>query len=217
MKKRLDSLSHNHSDIDFVDGIVRKDPRIEQRFYKYCRDYFDEHYKTIFFFAEEDREDIFQNSFIALWQNIERGKIGIRDGVIVGKGGERLKCSLTTYLMSIARNKYLELSRTSVTDGCFCELPTDDKLNDSELLIDDWLEEDYEKAMFEIISDSISVMSPKCSQLLTKFYLENKKLDDMLMEIPEYTSKDALKSNKNRCFKNLKTYVLELYKIRKSK
>lgn len=83
-------------------------------------------------------------------------------------------------------------------------------------MVEDWLDEDYEKAMYEVISDSLSVMPDSCSRLLTKFYYENKKLDEMLSEIPEYTSKDALKSNKNRCLNRLKAYAKELYKLRKS-
>lgn len=216
MKQGAYRISLKHSDIEFVEGVLNKTPRIEHDFYNYCKSYFEIHYKSVFFTTETDREDIFQNAFITLWQNIERGKIRISDGVIVGNKGEKLQCSLTTYLMSIARNKYLELSRYG-SDGNKSELPSDDELNGNEELIDDWLEEDYEDAMYEVISDSISVMPPKCSQLLTKFYYENKKLDDMLTEIPEYNSKDALKSNKNRCLNRLKTYAKQLYKIRKSK
>ena len=71
--------------------------------------------------------------------------------------------------------------------------------------------------MYEVISDSISDMPPQCVKLLTKFYYENKKLDDMLDEIPEYSSKNALKSNKNRCLNRLKEYAQQLYKTRKNK
>lgn len=203
------------SDIRFVEGLQKKDPRIERAFYEYCKRYFDEHYKLVFFANDTDKDDIFQNSFIALWQNIERGKIRIENGVLTGSGNKEFKCSLTTYLMSIARYKNMELARSSVSKENLSDLTTDENLNIN--LIDDWLEDDYENAMFEVISDSISVMPPQCSKLLTKFYYENKKLDDMLDEIPEYNSKDALKSNKNRCLNRLKTYAKQLYKIRKTK
>lgn len=206
-----------HTDVEFVEGLINKNPRIEKDFYEHCRLYFDEHYRAVFFSSDDDKDDIFQNAFITLWQNIERGKIRVEDGIILGRHDEPLRCSLNTYLMSIARNKYLELVRSSTGDGRFVKAQPAETLSDDERLIDDWLEDDYENAMFEVINDSISVMPPSCSKLLTKFYYENKKLDDMLCELPSYSSKDALKSNKNRCLERLKAYARNLYKIRKSR
>ena len=202
------------TDVDFIEGLLQKNPAVERRFYEHCRHYFDEHYRAVFFSSDEDKADIFQNAFITLWQNIERGKVRVEKGVVVGRNGEPLTCSLNTYLMSIARNKYLELVRSS-NSGMLSR--SADALAEDENLIDDWLEDDEENAMFEVINDSISVMPPSCSKLITKFYYENKKLDEMLCELPSYNSKDALKSNKNRCLDRLKAYARNLYKIRKSR
>lgn len=209
MKKEVILKTSEYSDTDYVEGIRNKDPHVEKCFYIHCKKYFDEHYKAVSFSSENDKDDVFQNAFISLWQNIERGKINVKDGVLTGRNGEPFKSSLTTYLMSISRNKFMELARTEKRHE---SLPS---LTDDCLYVDDWLEDDYENAMFEVISDSIAVMPHRCNELLTKFYYENKKLDDMLSEMPEYTSKDALKSNKNRCLNRLRVYAKNLYKIRK--
>ena len=216
MEQNTEVSPLQYTDIEYINGLESKDPRIEKNFYNHCKSYFYEHYKSVFFSSEVDIEDIFQNSFISLWQNIDRRKIYVENGVIIGKDKKPLGCMLTTYLMSIARYKYLELARSTSNDGCFIDLPADDKLS-GEHFIDDWLEDDYEKSMFEIISDGLSLLPQSCSQILRKFYYENKKLDEMLGEFPSYTSKDALKSNKNRCLGRLKTFVKQLYKIRKEK
>ena len=216
MKQNTEVKPSHYTDIEYIKGLEDKDPRIEKNFYNHCKRYFYEHYKSVFFSNEVAMEDIFQNSFISLWQSIDSHKIHLENNVVVGKNNKPLGCMLTTYLMSIARNKYLELARSCNSDGCLINLPTDDRLC-GEHFIDDWLEDDYEKSMFEVISDSLSMLPQSCSDILRKFYYENKKLDDMLCEFPSYTSKDALKSNKNRCLGRLKTFAQQLYKIRKEK
>lgn len=214
MEQNTDGITSRYTDVEYIKGLLEKNPRIEKNFYNHCKVYFYEHYKSVFFSSDIELEDIFQNSFIALWQNVCVRKIYIEDDVIIGRNKKPLGCSLTTYMMSIARNKYRELARSGVCDVKITDLPDDDTLN-GEHLIDDWLDEDYEKAMFEVISDSLSMLPPSCSDILRKFYYENKKLDDMLCELPSYSSKDALKSNKNRCLNRLKTFAQQLYKIRK--
>lgn len=109
MKNTSDIKPLYFTDVEFIEGLLLHDARIEEAFYIHCRHYFDENYKAIFFATEDDSKDIFQNAFIALWQNIESRKIKVHDGIVLGRNDEPLKCSLTTYLMSIARNKYLEL------------------------------------------------------------------------------------------------------------
>ena len=216
MKNSAPHIHPQHTDIEFMEGMLAKDPRMEQAFYLHCRNYFYDHCHAVFFTSDADSSDIFQNTFISVWQNIERGKIYVADGRIMGNGAP-LNCSLTTYFMSVARNKYLEFVRSGITDRHISKVSVSDMFENDEHFVDDWLDDDYENAMYEVLSDSISVMPPRCSQILTKFYYENKKLDEMLCEMPSYTSKDALKSNKNRCLERLRTYALSLYNIRKSR
>ena len=94
------------------------------------------------------------------------------------------------------------------------------------------LEEDYESvahsveirtAVFQddnpeslrerIVADCVFELPPRCKEILTMFYYEGKKLDNIMMELPTFTSKDALKTAKNKCYTTLKNNVLQQYKI----
>lgn len=68
-----------------VAGVSRKDVGMQSKLYDYCKRYFWTNYRGLFFISENDAVEIFQNSFITLWENIERGKIMACDGIVVGK------------------------------------------------------------------------------------------------------------------------------------
>ena len=67
--------------------------------------------------------------------------------------------------------------------------------------------------MLEIIADVISNMSARCSEILTKFYYEEKNLDKILEEIPSIDSKNALKSKKYKCMETLKETAAGIYDL----
>lgn len=216
MARTAKNSPNTYSDAAYVDGVARRDPFIQKVFYLHCKNYFEEHYRNVFFASEYDRKDIFQNTYIALWENIERGKIYVKDGILTGRSGEPFKGSLLTYMMSISRLKYLEWVRKENREPKFSDcLPHGGKRDEEPAETAEWLSDNSETGMLEAISESVSVMSDRCREILTKFYYENKKLDMMLSELPSYKSKDALKSNKNRCLKMLKTTAANIYKIRR--
>lgn len=59
---------------ELVAGVSRKDVGMQSKLYDYCKRYFWTNYRGLFFISENDAVEIFQNSFITLWENIERGK-----------------------------------------------------------------------------------------------------------------------------------------------
>ena len=75
----------------------------------------------------------------------------------------------------------------------------------------DMLYDSGENMMLEIIADIISHMSQRCSQILSKFYYKEKKLDIILKEMPTIESYDALKTKKNKCLKALRESAREIY------
>ncbi|MDE7378981.1 MAG: sigma-70 family RNA polymerase sigma factor [Paraprevotella sp.] len=216
MARTTKNSPKTYSDAAYVDGVSRRDPVVMKDFYLHCKKYFEEHYRSVFFASEHDRKDIFQNTYIALWENIERGKIHIKDGILKGRNDEPFKGSLLTYMMSIGKLKYLEWVRKESREPNFNDsLPHGRKGDEEPAETAEWLSDNSETGMLEAISEGVSVMSDRCREILTKFYYENKKLDMMLSELPSYKSKDALKSNKNRCLKMLKTSVANIYRIRR--
>lgn len=196
-----------------VRGIAENSRAAQNELYAYCYDYYSDNYRAVFFTVEQSADEIFQDAFIALWENIEKGRLYERDGMVMtDKDHKPLNGSLLTYFMGIARNKYREWARDRITTAdCDIELGKQirDKGFDSDALIDEVYDPD-ENGVIEIIADVISHMSPRCYEILSKFYYEEKDLDTILLEIPSITTKNALKTKKHSCMETLRSSVLEI-------
>lgn len=197
-----------------VEGMADKRRRTQYELYVYCSDYFWNNYRGVFFADDDTAAEIFQNTFIAFWENIERRKIYVMDGVVMGKGNEPLNGSILTYFMGIARYKYLEWGREHPV---YADPETEmgRKIKKEGLDLKEYMDLLYdsgENMMIDIIADVISHMSPRCSEILTKFYYEEKKLEVILNEIPTIESKDALKTKKHKCMETLRKSAREIHK-----
>lgn len=196
-----------------VEGMADTKRRTQYELYAYCSDYFWDNYRGVFFADEKAAAEILQNTFIALWENIERRKIYVEDNIVMGKDNKPLSGSILTYFMSIARNKYMEYGREHPVyadpETELGRLIRGKGFNPNEYI--DMLYDSGENMMLEIIADVISHMSQRCSQILTKFYYEEKKLDIILKEMPTIESYDALKTKKNKCLKTLRDSAKEIY------
>ncbi|MCC8118240.1 MAG: hypothetical protein LIP09_05765 [Bacteroidales bacterium] len=214
--KQYESQPKKYTEAQLVEGVSKKDRNCEKALYDYCRAYYDEKFRGVFFDGEERKEDIFQDAFITLWRKIERSLIYCQNNQIVNEKGQPFTSSLRTYFMAIARYKNLEISRES-QDVDFMENP-EDALKQAERKVNT-LEEDAieclyggaETAQLEILADLVSKMSGRCKEILTLFYYNEKSLDEILIEIPSITTKNALKSKKNKCIENLKKTAQEMY------
>lgn len=196
-----------------VEGMADTKRRTQYELYAYCSDYFWDNYRGVFFADEKAAAEILQNTFIALWENIERRKIYVEDNIVMGKDNKPLSGSILTYFMSIARNKYMEYGREhpvyADSETELGRLIRGKGFNPNEYI--DMLYDYGENMMLEIIADIISHMSQRCSQILSKFYYEEKKLDIILKEMPTIESYDALKTKKNKCLKALRESAREIY------
>lgn len=199
----------SYSDTAYVEGVFQHDSEMERALYTHCKRYFDDTYKGLFFIHnEKQKREIFQNAFIKLWENIENKKIYVDNGVLKGKDGNKFTGALTTYFMGIAKLKYLEWVREHVSGGDDGEeqLRKADREAYKDLLYDDGQE-----AMLAIIADCLSRMSERCNQIISMFYYEEKELDDIFIELPSFTSKNALKTAKYKCMENLRKAASEIY------
>ena len=145
------------------------------------------------------------------------------DGVIIGNNGLPFSSSLTTYLMSVAKNNNKEIVRSSTklkmiddiaprkqkddngTTDLSSRLPSE-PIDDS---MSDYKADQY--AMADIVADIVANLSERCSQILTLFYYKEKKLDDIMEELSSFNSKDALKTAKNKCLNKLKAVATQRY------
>lgn len=197
-----------------VAGMADKRRRTQYELYAYCSDYFWDNYRGVFFAEENAAAEILQNTFIAFWENIERRKIYVEDGIVMGKDNKPLNGSILTYFMSIARNKYLEYGREHPVyadpETELGRLLRAEGFDPNEYI--DMLYDSGENLMLDIIADVISHMSQRCSEILAKFYYEEKKLETILKEMPTIESYDALKTKKNKCMNSLRKTAKEIYK-----
>ena len=196
-----------------VAGMADKRRRTQYELYAYCSDYFWDNYRGVFFAEENAAAEILQNTFIAFWENIERKKIYVEDGIVMGKDNKPLNGSILTYFMSIARNKYMEYGREHPVyadpETELGRLLRKEGFDPNEYI--DMLYDSGENLKIDIIADVISHMSPRCNQILTKFYYEEKKLETILKEMPTIESYDALKTKKNKCMNSLRKSAREIY------
>lgn len=210
------SSSIQQKEARLVEGMADKRRRTQYELYVYCSDYFWDNYRGVFFADENAAAEILQNTFVAFWENLERRKIYVDDGIIKGKNDQPFDCSILTYFMKIARNKYLEWGREHPV---YADPETElgrlirEKGADSNDYMD-ILYDSGENMMLEIIADVISHMSPRCSEILTKFYYEEKKLEVILDEIPAIESYKALKTKKHKCMETLRKTAREIHKRR---
>ncbi|WP_455585994.1 RNA polymerase sigma factor [Bacteroides sp.] len=214
MAKNIKLKPVKYADAVYVEGVYKHDPMLERALYNHCKQYFDENYRGVFFVDDSYKMEIFQESFIKLWEIIESKKIYAEDGVLKGKDRKPFTSSLTTYFMGIARLKYLEWTRGNIR--VYNPEDIEKSVNASgtkdDDLYTDMLYDRSDNIMLDIVADCIAHMSERCSQVLTMFYYQEKNLDAILMELQNvYTSKDALKTEKYKCMEKLRKSATEIY------
>lgn len=133
--------------------------------------------------TEDELLDIYQDTIIAFIENIRKGHL------------ENLQAEIKTYLFSIG--KYLIFKRLKNSNNSNITI---------ENLPEGFVWEDFEdknEELLTVISISLKLLGEQCYKILTLFYYEEKKLDE-IQKILKYENKDVLKSQKSRCLNHLK-------------
>lgn len=200
-----------YSDAAYIDGVSRYDSKMERALHKLCRKYYDDNFHKPEV-GEEGRKDIFQSSLLALWENIRNRRIYVEDGELKGRDGQPFTSSLTTYFMGIVNNKYLEWLRKNpivpVIDPKKEKVPDD---YDEVEIVRDFLYDDKTITKLKVIANRINHMAKQCNKILTLFYYEEKDYDEIMVLMPTFQSKDALKTAKYKCLKRLRDSVNGTY------
>ncbi|MBO4906444.1 MAG: sigma-70 family RNA polymerase sigma factor [Bacteroidaceae bacterium] len=200
--------SYKLTDVAVVESVQRRDNAVMETFYHRCHSYFQAHAGALFI-EESLLDDIFQDSMIHLWREIETRRIVVVEGKVcrmVQGMAQPMTGSLTTFLMSVAKRKHWEQLRrshqqlnsdiTAIDTSRYAEHPTD--------VSDDVLAE-------QIVSDSILMMTDRCREILTLFYYEQRSLDEILAQRTENTSKEGLKTSKYKCMNRLRQIVQQKF------
>lgn len=189
------------SDKEIIEGLQQKDVAVERSFYLSCKMYFKDRRSGVFDFkgGAQDEEDLFQDSFLKLWQEIQARNIYVRDNYAwrfdkTGQG-RKMTASLRTYLMAIAKYRNLEIIREEVIyESMGSNVPDSPSAADDEeeVTLREW-----------IVQHCVNNLPPRCKEILTLFYFDGKTLDEILAIRKENQSKDGLKTGKSKCMKTL--------------
>lgn len=206
--------SNRLTDVEVVLAVQQHNEVVIERFYHQCQNYFLAHARSMFI-DESKLDDIFQDSIILLWREIETKRIVVSESTLCryrdGKA-EPMTSSLKTFLMAIAKRKNWEMLRRehqhqsapveAIDTARYAERPTD--------VSDDELAE-------QVVSDTMQQLTDHCREILTMFYYEQRSLDEILEAREENTSKIGLKTSKYKCINRLRQLVqqnLKAYGIR---
>lgn len=148
---------------------------------------------------EDDCKDIFQESFITLYNNIVSGKLS------------NLSSSLSTYFNGICRNKAYELIRKN---SKYVHVEDDISLDvfNTEIQIDkvaDLLDLENDSFSFReskevLVRQIIKELPSPCNELLWGFFRDNFSMKT-LAQMFNYGSENSIKVIKHRCQKKFRT------------
>lgn len=208
------------SDQECVLQIQDKNKKVTERFYHAAWKYFKESYKAVF--SREDlKDDIFQQSFVKLWTEIETKKIFVKeeDGKLYRfdrYGNVRmLTCNLKTFLIDIAKNDYRSWLRN---DHLTLEDDFESFAHMMEVKSAVLVDESTETLQEQIVNSSILELPPRCKEILTMFYYKGMSLDEIIVARGEKNvSKNGLKTGKYKCMETLKAKVKDAFRLYKLK
>ena len=133
---------------------------------------------------DEFLADVYQDTVIRLWENIQRGRITL----------DNLTSDLTGYLFGIGENVLREHLRKKK------EILIED-LPESPDLGNDILQDE--------IKEVVEAMDKPCAPLLLKFYWEGYSMDEISIQLG-YANANSAKTQKNKCMNKLKAIFKSL-------
>lgn len=203
------------ADTQIIREIQRRNERITELFYNECKKYFMSSYKAVFT-REDIKDDVFQQSFVKLWTEIETRKIFLDENENIQRKDRRgnirkLTCNLKTFLIDIAKNDYRDWLRKE-------RLYLADEFESFAHMIEVksavMPEESSESLQEQIVANCVFDLPPRCKEILTMFYYNNMSLDEIIQARGEKNiSKNGLKTGKYKCMEALKGKVKGMYNI----
>lgn len=152
--------------------------------------------------SKDECEDIFQDSFMILFQNARDGKL------------DKLTSSVSTYFVAICRNKTMELLRKK---GKYVHAPVEDETPQSDMFLDSKISKilsyDEEDASTEqkeaLVRDIVKDLPSPCNELLWGFYRDGLSMKE-LAERYGYSNENTVKVTKHRCCDKFKKRFTEM-------
>lgn len=180
-------------------------PQTQQKLNKFAAEQWDKvlaYLQGAFSLSRTDCEDIFQESFIVLYQKVIDGEL-------------TLTSSLTTFFIGICRNKAYEKLRGMGKElNIIDDYPSttkdeyeDDRIDKLLALEDD--NEQIEARKEAIVREIVSKLPEPCDKILWGFYRDGFSMKT-LAQMFNYSSEGSVKVIKHRCSEKFKARFLEL-------
>lgn len=153
--------------------------------------------------SRSDCEDVFQEAFIILYNNIKSGEF-------------TLTSKLSTYFIGICRNKAHEKLRGKKEINIIDEFPntTKDEFEDEridKLLVLEDDTEHIEARKEEVVRELVSKLPPPCDKILWGFYRDGFSMKT-LAKMYNYSSAGSVKVTRHRCAQKFKARFMEISK-----
>jgi len=146
-------------------------------------------------------EDIYQDAFLALHQNVQNGKL------------EDLTVPLRSYLFQIGKNKiydhFKKAKKEVEIEKISHILSSDGELGNFDSIYAD--EESPSKQKELIVYNTIRQLESPCKEVLSYYYWDKKSMKE-ISELMDYSSADVAKTQKSKCMKRIKAYIVERFK-----
>ena len=184
------------TDVEYIRGFKNNDERVITSFYKTIRPSFIAYFRTHFSKDDAYILDLFQDSCIVLWKNIQHGKL-------TEKG---LRSALSTYFLSIG--KYTMMAK----DRKYKEIVNDDDLSKLAFIEDDAQELQKRLELEDFVYRMVSEMKPPCDKLLKAQYWD-KLSGAEIAEKYGYSGPDSVKTQKLKCIKKLRPLIERFIKM----
>ena len=158
--------------------------------------------------SEDECADVFQDSLVILWKNINGNKVDSKD----------LGLSSSTYFMTICRNKTMELlrSKSKYVTTPYEINPNKDHHDYQEDQVERILSledarENVQKEKEALVRDIVKNLPSPCNELLWGYYGDGHSMK-MLAEMFNYASENAVKVTKHRCCEKFRVRYSEMSK-----
>lgn len=152
------------------------------------------HFARRYQIADDDIIDIYQDVYIALYENIKNKRL------------VELKSTLSTYLHSVGKYMVRDFLRKNNRRNDYKSLENSPAETDGMSQFD--LDTDQPTEHQQLMLRHFRSLGETCQKLLTLFYLRGLNLEE-IMQIGGYSSINVVKSSKSRCLKDLKQRVTE--------
>lgn len=184
------------TDFEYIRGFKQNDERVIAAFYKGIRPSFFAFFRTRYSKDDAYILDLFQDTCIVLWKNIQHGKLT----------EEGLKSSLTTYFLSIGR--YTMMAK----DRKYKEIVNDEELSRLSFIEDDSEELRKRIELEDFVYRMVGEMKPPCDKLLKAQYWD-KLSGSEIAQMYGYSGADSVKTQKSKCIKKLRPLIEKFIKL----